>query len=210
MAATTRMARVRRLTESTGGSHHVSWCQRVLVVTGSPPVAQVMLYELARELGATPEGNRLTIERTKPMADASLTVISAQHPPALLGNRFDLVVVDRSSDTFDLAELNRQWTWFNVGVFTRMTHYSRAIVLEHNHDENDLAHRLLANGWLGSTWAADEPALSAWSKRHIDHERLRNDLGCDMYRQLYLCKEIWKASLPQSEQVVGGIDAPAD
>lgn len=184
--------------------------KRVLVVTGSSNAKERIMRAVGDAFTEKSTGtNWLVVPRDQMMADASVTFVKPEW--ALVGNRFDLVVVDLSRTRFNQHRTDDEWLWFNTVVFGRLTQRSRVVALEYCLDESDLRARFLANdGYVGTTWAANEPGLAQWSAGRINHAQLRHDLGDDMYRRLYLCEETWRTSPPQAEQVVGGIDAPAD
>lgn len=183
---------------------------RVLFVVGSLTAKEGAMRAIGDAFPKKSTGvDWLVIPRDRAMHDASVAYMLPD--AGLLGTRFDLVVVDLDRMQFNQRQTDDAWAWFNTSVFSRLTRSSRVVALEYCLDEHDLRAKFLAtNGYVGTTWAADTPRLAEWTASRIDHAQLQHDLGDDAYRRLYLCQEIWRTSPPQAEQVVGGIDAPAD
>lgn len=184
--------------------------QRVLVVTGSSSAKERIMRAVGDAFTEKSTGkNWLVVPRDQMMMDASVTFVQPEE--SLCGHRFDLLLLNLNRTHFSQRQANAEWSWINTVVIGRLTRRSRVVALEHCLDEHDLRAKLLTkDGYVGTTWAANEPVLAQWSAGRINHAQLRHDLGDDMYRRLYLCEPTWQTNPPQSEHVVGGIDAPAD
>lgn len=184
--------------------------KRVLVVTGSSIAKERIMRAVGDAFAEKSTGNNwLVVPCGQMMMDASVTFVQPEE--SLCGHRFDLLVLNLTMTHFSQRQTNAEWSWINMVVLPRLTQRSRVVALEHCLDKNDLRAKLLAkDDYCGTIWAADEPQLARWAFGRVDHAQLREDIGDDMYRQLYLCEETWRTSPTPAESVSGGINTFID